>query len=192
MPSEALLKFTSIDELQAAMRERHYIAERGLATSLYLALKLGRPVFLEGEAGVGKTEVAKVLAALLDTELIRLQCYEGLDVHHAVYEWNYTRQMMHIRLLEARGDKTTEAELFGEEVLLCEIAECRDQLALGQISARAKNHHHARISGLVVRWFRRSHPCPRNQLPARGALHVAAELKAHRGKHFGGEIALAA
>ncbi len=118
MPSEALLKFTSIDELQAAMRERHYIAERGLATSLYLALKLGRPVFLEGEAGVGKTEVAKVLAALLDTELIRLQCYEGLDVHHAVYEWNYTRQMMHIRLLEARGDKTTEAELFGEEFLL--------------------------------------------------------------------------
>jgi MoxR-like ATPase len=118
LPSEALLKFTSIDELQAAMRERHYIAERGLATSLYLALKLGRPVFLEGEAGVGKTEVAKVLAALLDTELIRLQCYEGLDVHHAVYEWNYTRQMMHIRLLEARGDKTTEAELFGEEFLL--------------------------------------------------------------------------
>jgi MoxR-like ATPase len=113
-----LLKFSSIDELQAAMRERHYIAERGLATSLYLALKLGRPVFLEGEAGVGKTEVAKILAALLDTELIRLQCYEGLDVHHAVYEWNYTRQMMHIRLLEARGDKTTEAELFGEEFLL--------------------------------------------------------------------------
>lgn len=112
------MKFSSIDELQAAMHERHYIAERGLATSLYLALKLGRPIFLEGEAGVGKTEVAKVLAALLDTELIRLQCYEGLDVHHAVYEWNYTRQMMHIRLLEARGDKATEAELFGEEFLL--------------------------------------------------------------------------
>ena len=100
------------------MRERRYIAERGLATSLYLALKLKRPLFLEGEAGVGKTEVAKVLASLLDTELIRLQCYEGLDVHHAVYEWNYTRQMMHIRLLEARGDRATEAELFGEEFLL--------------------------------------------------------------------------
>ena len=100
------------------MRERRYIAERGLATSLYLALKLKRPLFLEGEAGVGKTEVAKVLASLLDTDLIRLQCYEGLDVHHAVYEWNYTRQMMHIRLLEARGDKATEAELFGEEFLL--------------------------------------------------------------------------
>lgn len=100
------------------MRERRYIAERGLATSLYLALKLKRPLFLEGEAGVGKTEVAKVLANLLDTDLIRLQCYEGLDVHHAVYEWNYTRQMMHIRLLEARGERADEAELFGPEFLL--------------------------------------------------------------------------
>lgn len=100
------------------MRERRYIAERGLATSLFLALKLKRPLFLEGEAGVGKTEVAKILASLLDTELIRLQCYEGLDVHHAVYEWNYTRQMMHIRLLEAQGEKTNEAELFGPEFLL--------------------------------------------------------------------------
>jgi MoxR-like ATPase len=112
------LEFTSIDALQTAMRERRYIAERGLATSLYLALKLNRPLFLEGEAGVGKTEVAKVIASLLDTELIRLQCYEGLDVHHAVYEWNYTRQMMHIRLLEVRGEKANEAELFGEEFLL--------------------------------------------------------------------------
>ena len=112
------MNFTSIDELQAAMRQRRYIAERGLATSLYLALKLGRPLFLEGEAGVGKTEVAKILAALLDTDLIRLQCYEGLDVHHAVYEWNYTRQMMHIRLLESRGEKADEAELFGPDFLL--------------------------------------------------------------------------
>jgi MoxR-like ATPase len=112
------LEFTSIDSLQVAMREKRYIAERGLATSLYLALKLRRPLFLEGEAGVGKTEVAKVIASLLDTELIRLQCYEGLDVHHAVYEWNYTRQMMHIRLLEARGEKATETELFGPEFLL--------------------------------------------------------------------------
>jgi MoxR-like ATPase len=112
------LEFTSIDSLQSAMREQNYIAERGLGTSLYLALKLKRPLFLEGEAGVGKTEVAKVLASLLDTELIRLQCYEGLDIHHAVYEWNYTRQMMHIRLLEARGEKANEAELFGPEFLL--------------------------------------------------------------------------
>ena len=112
------MNFTSIDELQSAMRENRYIAERGLATSLYLALKLKRPLFLEGEAGVGKTEVAKIMANLLDTELIRLQCYEGLDVHHAVYEWNYTRQMMHIRLLEASGQKANEAELFGPEFLL--------------------------------------------------------------------------
>jgi MoxR-like ATPase len=100
------------------MRERLYIADRGLATSIYLALKLGRPLFLEGEAGVGKTEVAKVIAGLLDTDLIRLQCYEGLDVHHAVYEWNYTRQMLHIRLMEARGERASEAELFGPEFLL--------------------------------------------------------------------------
>lgn len=108
----------SIDNLQSALRDRLYIADRGLATSIFLALKLGRPLFLEGEAGVGKTEVAKVVAALLETDLIRLQCYEGLDVHHAVYEWNYTRQMMHIRLMEARGEHVAEAELFGPEFLL--------------------------------------------------------------------------
>ncbi len=112
------MTFGSIDELQEAFRARRYFASRGLATSAFLALRLGRPLFLEGEAGVGKTEVAKVLADLLDTELIRLQCYEGLDVHHAVYEWNYTRQMMHIRLLEARGDRANEGELFGPQFLL--------------------------------------------------------------------------
>ncbi len=108
----------SIDELQTALREKLYIADRGLATSIYLALKLGRPLFLEGEAGVGKTEVAKVVAQLLDTDLIRLQCYEGLDVNHAVYEWNYTRQMLHIRMLEARSEQADETELFGPEFLL--------------------------------------------------------------------------
>jgi MoxR-like ATPase len=108
----------SIDQLQSALRDRLYIADRGLATSIFLALKLGRPLFLEGEAGVGKTEVAKVVAQLLDTDLIRLQCYEGLDVNHAVYEWNYTRQMLHIRTLEARSEHANEAELFGPEFLL--------------------------------------------------------------------------
>lgn len=112
------MTINSIDDLQSALRERLYIADRGLATSIFLALKLGRPLFLEGEAGVGKTEVAKVIANLLDTDLIRLQCYEGLDVHHAVYEWNYTRQMMHIRLMEARGERAADAELFGLEFLL--------------------------------------------------------------------------
>jgi len=112
------LSINSIDNLQSALRDQLYIADRGLATSIFLALKLGRPLFLEGEAGVGKTEVAKVVARLLDTDLIRLQCYEGLDVHHAVYEWNYTRQMMHIRVMEARGERAAEAELFGPDFLL--------------------------------------------------------------------------
>jgi MoxR-like ATPase len=111
--------FASIDALERALAAERYFAPRGLTTAIYLALKLGRPLFLEGEAGTGKTEVAKVLAALLATDLIRLQCYEGLDVHHAVYEWNYARQMMHIRLLEAadRASPSAEAALFGPEFL---------------------------------------------------------------------------
>ena len=108
----------SMDQLQEGLRNQSYITDRGLATALYLALKLERPLFLEGEAGVGKTELGKVVASLLGAELIRLQCYEGLDVHHAVYEWNYTRRMMHIRLLEARGEQPDEAELFGPTFLL--------------------------------------------------------------------------
>ena len=111
-------QFSSIDELQTSLRAHQYVADRGLATAIFLALKLQRPLFLEGEAGVGKTEVAKVMANLLDTELIRLQCYEGLDLNQAVYEWNYTRQMMHIRLLEARGEHPVESELFGPRFLL--------------------------------------------------------------------------
>ena len=108
----------SIDQLQDALATHDYVADRGLATAVFLALKLKRPLFLEGEPGVGKTEVAKVLSKMLDTELIRLQCYEGLDVNQAVYEWNYTRQMLHIRLLEARGEKAEESELFGPDYLL--------------------------------------------------------------------------
>jgi MoxR-like ATPase len=111
-------QFNSIDELQVALRDHQYVADRGLATAIYLALTLQRPLFLEGEAGVGKTEVAKVMAQLLDTELIRLQCYEGLDLNQAVYEWNFARQIMHIRLLEARGEHPAEAELFGPQFLL--------------------------------------------------------------------------
>jgi len=112
------MEINSIDELQLALKNRYYVADRGLATAAYLALKLERPLFLEGEPGVGKTEIAKTLADLLQTDLIRLQCYEGLDINHAVYEWNYTRQMLHIRLLEAQGEKATEGELFGEDYLL--------------------------------------------------------------------------
>ncbi len=113
-----MLPITSIENLQSNLRERLYIAERGLATSIYLAYKLQRPLFLEGEAGVGKTEVAKMMADILDTELVRLQCYEGLDVHHAVYEWNYARQMLNIRLMEAQGEKISELDLFSRDYLL--------------------------------------------------------------------------
>ena len=111
----------SIEELQARLAEQQYIADRGLATSIHLALRLGRPLLLEGEAGVGKTEVAKVLAAALQTDLIRLQCYEGLDIGHAVYEWNYARQLLEIRLMEAAGSvdrRLAAKELFSEEFLI--------------------------------------------------------------------------
>jgi len=111
---------TSTDAIQRAFRERGYIAERSLATAVFLGLQLGRPLLLEGEAGVGKTELAKVLATSLGAPLIRLQCYEGLDVSTAVYEWNYPRQMLEIRLLEARGaaDRATAADIFGTAFLI--------------------------------------------------------------------------
>ncbi|MBI2764060.1 MAG: AAA family ATPase, partial [Chloroflexi bacterium] len=106
---------SSTDAIQEAFRERGYIADRSIATAVYLGLQLGRPLLLEGEAGVGKTELAKVLAASLGTRLIRLQCYEGLDINHAVYEWNHTRQILEIRLMEASGHvdrQTAAADLF--------------------------------------------------------------------------------
>jgi MoxR-like ATPase len=111
----------SIEELQSLLEGQRYVADRGLATSIYLALKLERPLLLEGEAGVGKTEVAKVLAAALGTDLIRLQCYEGLDVSQAAYEWNHARQLLEIRLMEAAGatDRQSAArELFDRRFLL--------------------------------------------------------------------------
>ena len=108
------------DAISAAFRERDYICDRSLATAVFLGLRLGRPLLLEGEAGVGKTELAKVLAASLGARLIRLQCYEGLDVNTAVYEWNYPRQMLEIRLLEARGeaDRASAHDIFGPEFLI--------------------------------------------------------------------------
>lgn len=96
--------FQTIDQVQEALKQQNYIADRSLTTSIFLALKLNKPLFLEGEAGVGKTEIAKVLSAMLGRNLVRLQCYEGLDVNTAVYEWDYTRQMLEIRLLEAAGN----------------------------------------------------------------------------------------
>ena len=110
----------SIEAIQDDFRARNYIADRSVATAVFLALELERPLLLEGEAGVGKTELAKVLAASLDTKLIRLQCYEGLDVNTAVYEWNYPRQMLEIRLLEARGEaeRATAHDIFGHDFLI--------------------------------------------------------------------------
>jgi MoxR-like ATPase len=112
--------FNSVDELQQALIDQNYIAERGLAVAIYLALKTGKPLFLEGDAGVGKTEIAKVLSALLDTDLIRMQCYEGLDINTAVYEWNYAGQILHMRLMETDGLQRTdmENELFSDRFLL--------------------------------------------------------------------------
>jgi MoxR-like ATPase len=110
----------SIEALTETFRERDYIADRSLMTAVFLALELGRPLLLEGEAGVGKTELAKVLAASLGARLIRLQCYEGLDVNTAVYEWNYPRQMLEIRLLEARGEAehASAHDIFGSDFLI--------------------------------------------------------------------------
>jgi MoxR-like ATPase len=111
----------SIDETQALLAAGEYVAERSLATSLFLALTMRRPLFLEGEAGVGKTEIAKVIAQGLGRELIRLQCYEGLDIAQAAYEWNYPRQMIEIRMAEAEGVKSREGleqDIFNERFLI--------------------------------------------------------------------------
>jgi MoxR-like ATPase len=108
--------FTTIDELQAALLDASYLADRGLATVLFLASVLEKPLLLEGEAGVGKTEAAKAMARVLGSRLIRLQCYEGLDVAHAVYEWNYSRQLLHIRA--AQEGTVSEKELFGPDFLI--------------------------------------------------------------------------
>ena len=110
-----------VDAVVALLEQHDYIADRRLATSVFLALKMGRPLFLEGEAGVGKTEIAKVLAVALGRELVRLQCYEGLDTASAVYEWNYPRQMIEIRLAEAQGSVDRDAlatDIFAERFLI--------------------------------------------------------------------------
>lgn len=112
---------SSVDKLQSQLDQHDYIADRALATAIYLNLKMERPLFLEGEPGVGKTEVAKVLSKMLGAELIRLQCYEGLDVHNAIYEWNYSRQIIEIKMIEASGGAKKEKiaqEIFGPEFLI--------------------------------------------------------------------------
>ncbi len=112
--------FTSIESLQSQLLQHHYVAGRGLSTVIFLAARLRKPLFLEGEPGVGKTEVAKVLSSILGARLIRLQCYEGLDVHNAVYEWAYSRQILHLRILESGGASRQEMErdLYSREFLV--------------------------------------------------------------------------
>ncbi|MFM8352313.1 MAG: AAA family ATPase [Actinomycetales bacterium] len=113
-------KFAELDvpQLTAALREHGYIADRGLATALLLAMKLGKPLLLEGEVGVGKTQLAKTLAQMLHRELIRLQCYEGIDMYHALYEWDYARQMLHIRALGQNGSDADDTDLFSDRFLV--------------------------------------------------------------------------
>jgi MoxR-like ATPase len=116
------MTFDTIDGLQAALAQHAYIADRSLSTAIFLALSMDKPLLLEGEAGVGKTEIAKTLARMLDRHLIRLQCYEGLDVNTTIYEWNYARQMLQIRLLEAQGTAGQGSDaiknIFGPEFLI--------------------------------------------------------------------------
>src|SRR2546428_8824212 len=109
----------SIDDVERRLRERRYIGDRGLATSIFLALKLEKPLFIEGEAGVGKTEAAKVMAEVLGARLIPLQGYEGIDLAHAVYEWNYPPQLLPIRLMgEGEDRRVAEREIFSSDILL--------------------------------------------------------------------------
>ena len=111
----------NVPEVINLLQKEGYIADESIATAIFLSLKLGRPLFLEGEAGVGKTEIAKVLASSLGRQLIRLQCYEGLDIASAVYEWNYQAQMIQIRLAEASGNSTQknlEQDIFSEKFLI--------------------------------------------------------------------------
>ena len=112
---------SSIEEVSSLLARFGYVADRALATTLFLSLKMGKPLFLEGEAGVGKTEIAKVLSSALDRRLVRLQCYEGLDLNSAVYEWNYSRQMIEIRLAEVSGEldkKLLSSDVFAEQFLI--------------------------------------------------------------------------
>ncbi|HEX4931101.1 MAG TPA: MoxR family ATPase [Gaiellaceae bacterium] len=112
------LPFADVEALREALGEHAYLADRGLTTAIYLSLSLGRPLLLEGEAGVGKTEVAKVLSDLLGRRLIRLQCYEGIDASQALYEWNYSRQLIAVRAMDAREADTHVEDLFGPEFLV--------------------------------------------------------------------------
>lgn len=117
-PGKSVRGLHGVDGVVDALAGQRYVSDRALATALYLSLALPKPLLLEGEAGVGKTEIAKALSAITGAPLIRLQCYEGLDISHAVYEWDYSRQMLHIRMLEARGGSGDAEDLFGNRFLV--------------------------------------------------------------------------
>src|SRR6266550_5117185 len=117
LPAMGQTPYASVDELQQALGHESYLDDRGLTTAIHLALSLDKPLLLEGEAGVGKTEVAKVLASLLDRTLIRLQCYEGIDANQALYEWNYSKQLIALRAAQAGESKRVE-DLFSEDFLV--------------------------------------------------------------------------
>ena len=134
LPWRAVIPST-VEEVQAALGEHQYVADRSLAVVIHLSLQMGRPLFLEGEAGVGKTEVAKVLSAMLDQDLIRLQCYEGLDVSQALYEWDYARQMLAIRLLEAQHAEghTDVGDIMSREYLVARpLLQAIERASLGE------------------------------------------------------------
>ena len=147
-----------IESLARRLDEVDYLADPGLATALFLSLRLPQPLLLEGEAGVGKTEAAKALAAALGTQLIRLQCYEGIDAAEALYEWNYPRQLLRIRAAEASGEASREEELFGEEFLIAAAAAGGDPssraAARGPADRRARPRRR-RLRGVSVRAARR-------------------------------------
>jgi MoxR-like ATPase len=170
------MSFASIDDLQQALAAHNYVADRPLVTAVYLALKLQKPLLLEGEAGVGKTEVAKTLAALLGRRLIRLQCYEGLDVSTTIYEWNYARQMLQIRVLEAIGagdsaqviKEIFEPEFLIKRPLLQAIEESWDQppvLLIDEID-RADEEFEAFLLELLSDW--------QISIPELGTIRAAA------------------
>ena len=146
------MPFSLVESLQEGLAREHYLADRGLSTAIFLAVSLDKPLLLEGEAGVGKTEVAKVLASLLDRELIRLQCYEGIDASQALYEWNYSKQLIAVRAMQ---DVTAEAnveDLFGPEYLVERPAPRRDPRRLeGRPAGRRARPRRRRVRGVPAR-----------------------------------------
>ena len=156
-------RLPDVAALATALDAAGYLADESLATALFLAVRMGQPMLLEGEPGVGKTEAAKALATVLDTPLVRLQCYEGLTAAEALYEWNYPRQLLGIRLAEARGEPLRDADLFGPEYLLARpllAAIAAPRSAAGRAADRRGGPGRRRVRGVPVRAARRGQRSP--------------------------------